>query len=89
MKRIAFSGLIITAVLLASPAFAADDECESNLQGVKDDMLSAGEIGEPIKSQLEALLAQAEKAHKAGNEKACTDATEKAGELLEKAQEGQ
>ncbi|MNF70220.1 hypothetical protein D3C76_751840 [compost metagenome] len=89
MKRIALSGLLITAALLASPVFAADDECDSNLQAVKDDITAAGEIGEPIKSQLEALVVQAEKAHKAGNEKACTDATEKAADLLEKAQEGQ
>lgn len=41
MKRTAFAGLFITAALLASPVFAADDLCDANLQTIKDARTSA------------------------------------------------
>jgi hypothetical protein len=89
MKRTAIFGLFIAAALLVSPVFAADDDCAANLQELKDDVMAAGDIGEPYQAQLEKLMGQAEKAQKADDEKTCADAIEKASSLLEKAQEGQ
>ena len=44
MKRTALAGLFISAVMLASPVFAADDLCQINLQKINDAVASSGEI---------------------------------------------
>lgn len=79
MKRTALTGLFLTAALLGSPVFAADDLCDANLQTLKDAQVSTNaNMAADAKSD----LAKAEKAgmaaKAAGNEKECIEITTKA-----------
>ena len=65
MKRTALTGLFLSAALLASPVFAADDLCGANLQKLKDAQTSSStnlspEVKEMItKTEQDAKAAQA------------------------------
>lgn len=92
MKRTALFGLFLTATLLASPVFSADEEqrdCASELQDLKDSVMAAGDLGQPTQKKLEDLMTKAEKAQKDDNQSACADAIDKANTLLEGSLEGQ
>ncbi|MCY1438899.1 hypothetical protein D3C76_751830 [compost metagenome] len=84
MKRTAISGLIITAVFLAAPAFAADEDlCTSNLQRIDDVMsTNAATMSEGLKTQLMELVSNAKAAQSAGNAKDCIKNTDMANQLL-------
>ncbi|MCQ3000731.1 hypothetical protein NLO98_13320 [Pseudomonas syringae] len=78
MKRTALTGLFLTAALLGSPAFAADDLCGANLQTLKDAHTSANaNISTDTRKEIEKTQADAEKAQKAGDTKTCIDLTTK------------
>ena len=79
MKRTALTGLFLTAALLGSPVFAADDLCDANLQTLKDAQVSTGtNLAADTKQSIEKTEAQAMAAKKAGNEKECIEITTKA-----------
>ncbi len=79
MKRTALTGLFLTAALLGSPAFAAEDLCGANLQTIKDAQVSSGtNLSADTKAELEKTQADAIAAQKAGNDKECIALTEKA-----------
>ena len=79
MKRTALTGLFLSAALLASPVFAADDLCAANLQTLKDAHTStsinlSGEVKEMIgKTESDAKAAQAK-----GDDKTCIELTTQA-----------
>jgi hypothetical protein len=79
MKRTALTGLFLSAALLTSPVFAADDLCGSNLQTVKDAQVSTNanlspEVKEMLaKTEKDAMAAQARK-----DDKTCIELTTKA-----------
>lgn len=77
MKRTA---LLITAALLASPAFAAD-LCSDNLQKI-DAAVQANAGDAQTQDQAMRLQEKAIQAQQAGNTKACIAQTEKALKLL-------
>jgi hypothetical protein len=77
MKRAA---LLITAALLASPAFA-DDLCSTNLQKVEDAMKTTTNNTQ-AQEQAMRLQEKASQAQAAGNTKECIAHTEKALKLL-------
>ncbi|MCJ1881981.1 hypothetical protein [Pseudomonas nitroreducens] len=77
MKRAA---LLITAALLASPAFA-DDLCSTNLQKV-DDAVKTTTNNTQAQEQAMRLQEKAAQAQTAGNTKECIAHTEKALKLL-------
>ena len=77
MKRAA---LLITATLLASPAFA-DDLCSTNLQKV-DDAVKTTTNNTQAQEQAMRLQEKAAQAQTAGNTKECIAHTEKALKLL-------
>jgi hypothetical protein len=77
MKRAA---LLITAALLASPAFAAD-LCSDNLQKV-DDAVKTTTNNTQAQEQAMRLQEKAAQAQADGNTKACIAQTEKALQLL-------
>ncbi|UCL86297.1 hypothetical protein [Pseudomonas sp. HS-18] len=77
MKRAA---LLITAALLASPAFA-DDLCSTNLQKV-DDTVKTTTNNTQAQEQAMRLQEKAAQAQAAGNTKECIAHTEKALKLL-------
>ncbi|WP_236198908.1 hypothetical protein [Pseudomonas pseudonitroreducens] len=79
MKRAA---LLITAALLASPAFAAD-LCSDNLRKV-DDAVKTVTNNTQAQEQAMRLQEKAAQAQAAGNTKACIAQTEKALQLLKK-----
>ncbi|MCQ2995782.1 hypothetical protein NLO95_16880 [Pseudomonas syringae] len=78
MKRTALTGLFLTAALLGSPAFAADDLCGANLQALKDAHTSANaNMSADTKADIEKTQEAAVKAQKAGDEKTCVELTTK------------
>ncbi|WP_213880591.1 hypothetical protein [Pseudomonas sp. dw_358] len=79
MKRTLISGLFITAALLASPVFAAEDLCGANLQTLKDAHTSSNTnlSTEQLKG-IKKTENQAMKAHKAGDDKKCIEITTQA-----------
>ncbi|WP_110951399.1 hypothetical protein [Pseudomonas bohemica] len=79
MKRTALTGLFLTAALLGSPVFAADDLCGANLQTLKDAQTSsASNLSADTKSETDTAQEQALAAQKAGDDKKCIEITTKA-----------
>ncbi|MDH4560455.1 hypothetical protein [Pseudomonas sp. BN411] len=72
MKR---TVLLMTAALLASPAFAAGDLCSVNLQKLDDAMATNTAIDEPLRQQVLELRMKAERAQQLGDTEACINAT--------------
>jgi len=78
MKRTALTGLFLTAALLGSPVFAADDLCGANLQTLKDAHTSTStNMSADAKDELEKTLTSATAAQKAGDDKKCIELTTK------------
>ncbi|MGV6396761.1 hypothetical protein ACTUVN_002199 [Pseudomonas caspiana] len=78
MKRTALTGLFLTAALLGSPVFAADDLCDANLQVLKDaHTSSATNMSADDKMEIEKTEKAAMAAKAAGNEKECIEITTK------------
>lgn len=78
MKRTAFAGIFICAAILASPAFAADNNlCTAKLQELKDKVTSLPATSENTTMEIRRLLASAEASKLAGdNTKCVTEATQ-------------
>jgi hypothetical protein len=78
MKRTALTGLFLTAALLGSPVFAAEDLCGTNLQTLKDAQVSsASNLSEDTKMALEKTQKDAMAAQAKGDEKTCIELTTK------------
>jgi len=76
MKRTMITGLFITAALLASPVFAAEDLCGANLQTLKDAQASTDtNMGATAKSDLAKTIKSAQMAQKKHNDKKCIEIT--------------
>ncbi|WP_166367054.1 hypothetical protein [Pseudomonas akapageensis] len=89
MKRSAISGLIITAVFLASPAFADDmNLCTSNLTQLNNSMSDTISLDDGAMNQLKTLKEGAEKDKAAGKAKDCIDKTTEALKVLEDSMKG-
>jgi hypothetical protein len=83
MKRTALTGLFLTAALLGSPVFAADDLCGANLQALKDAQVSSGSnLAADTKAETEKAYNEALAAQKAGDDKKCVTLTTKQMEEL-------
>ncbi|WP_252272789.1 hypothetical protein [Pseudomonas subflava] len=85
MKRTA---LIFACALAASPAFANDDLCTTNLQKIDDKMASETALGEAMKQQITDLHKQAKDAQQAGDVEGCAGYAGQAVTLLEKSSKG-
>ena len=59
MKRTALAGLFISAVMLASPVFAADDLYQINLQKINDAVASTEAMSEQLSNDIDASVQQA------------------------------
>ncbi|WP_295475253.1 hypothetical protein [uncultured Pseudomonas sp.] len=85
MKRTAFTGLFLSAALLASPVFAADDLCDSNLQAIKDAQVSTNtNLSTETQEMLKKVEADGMAAKAKGDEKQCIELTSKAIASLKK-----
>ncbi|MBI6573916.1 hypothetical protein [Pseudomonas viridiflava] len=79
MKRTALTGLFLSAALLASPVFAADDLCGANLQALKDAQTSSGtNLSPDVKEMLEKTQKDAMAAKANKNEDKCVELTTQA-----------
>ncbi|TNF80394.1 hypothetical protein FGE05_21780 [Pseudomonas sp. ICMP22404] len=78
MKHTAFAGLFISAALLASPVFAADNDlCTTKLQELQDKVTTLPATSESTAVDIKQQLANAKTAQTAGDEKKCvTEATQ-------------
>lgn len=88
MKRTAISGLFIAAALLASPVFAAEDLCATNLQKINDAMAMAGATSEGFDDAVKKNVEDAKKAQASGDDKTCIAITSKIVERLAKIEKG-
>jgi hypothetical protein len=70
MQRVVFSGLFLTAALLASPAFASNesDQCRMNLQNVRDAQVGHPVANEQVKGDVETTIHRAEAAYARNND---------------------
>ena len=66
MKRTALAGLFISAVMLASPVFAAEDLCQINLQKINDAVAGSGEISSDLQDNIDSTVAQAKEEQSKG-----------------------
>jgi nitric oxide reductase large subunit len=79
MKRTALTGLFLTAALLGSPVFAAEDLCAANLQTLKDAQTSSNTAMDAAQQkELEKVQADAMTAQNANDDKKCIEITTKA-----------
>lgn len=78
MKRTAITGLFMTAALLASPVFAADDLCSANLQKIDDQLTTMTATSESLATSVKEQADDARAAKAAGNDKDCIALTTKA-----------
>lgn len=87
MKKV----LVLAAALMVSgSAFAAsDDLCKDNLQKLREDRVSTGQIGQPLLDQIRKARMQAEAAQKAGKIDDCIALTNKALMGVDKASKGE
>lgn len=78
MKRTAIAGLFMSAAMLASPVFAADNDlCTSKLQELKAKVNSLPANPDSTTMEIKRLLASAEASKAAGDDKKCaTEATQ-------------
>ncbi|WP_431495519.1 hypothetical protein [Pseudomonas brassicacearum] len=79
MKRTALAGLFISAAMLASPVFAADNNlCTAKLQELKDKVTTLPATSENTTMEIKRLQGDAEAANAAGDEKKCIAAATQA-----------
>lgn len=78
MKRTALAGLLISAAMLASPVFAADNNlCTSKLQELKNKANSLPASATNIAMEIKRLISSAEASQASGDDKKCvTEATQ-------------
>ncbi|MBV6288670.1 hypothetical protein [Pseudomonas aegrilactucae] len=88
MKRTAITGLFLSAALLASPVFAADDLCATNLQKIDDNMATAGATSQDTQNSLKNDVDDAKAAQAAGNTKDCIEITGRILQDQDKATKG-
>ena len=88
MKGTALCAAFAAATLLASPVFAAEDLCATNLQKINDQMVTAGATAESLDNALTKQVEDAKKAQAAGNTKECIAITSKVLLRLDKTEKG-
>ena len=78
MKRTALAGLFISAAMLASPVFAADNNlCTSKLQELKSKVNSLPASSSNTAMEIKRLMSSAEASQASGDDKKCvTEATQ-------------
>ncbi|MCU1720692.1 MULTISPECIES: hypothetical protein [Pseudomonas] len=88
MKRTVITGLFMSAALLASPVFAADDLCAANLQKIDDQAATLSTTSENLAKSVKEQTDDARAAQAAGNDKDCIALTTKALKDLEDSTKG-
>lgn len=78
MRRTALAGLFMSAAMLASPVFAADNDlCTSKLQELKNKVSSLPASSANTAMEIKRLMSSAEASKASGDDKKCvTEATQ-------------
>lgn len=88
MKRTTLTGLFITATLLASPVFAAEDLCASNITKIENETATTTAANQSQTDTINAQLKEAKASQASGNTKDCITQTGKIISDLEKTKKG-
>ncbi|MFA7945786.1 hypothetical protein ACEK06_25560 [Pseudomonas brenneri] len=91
MKRSALAGLLITAAMLAPPAFAAGNDadlCQINLDKINNGKALLATDTSGKSGEIDTVVSQAKAAHAAGDEKKCIEITSKALQDLQNLDKG-
>ena len=84
MKRTALAGLFISAAMLASPVFAADNDlCTSKLQELKNKVTSLPASSNNTTMEIKRLMSSAEASKAAGDDTKCVTEATKASSLAD------
>ncbi|WP_407729460.1 hypothetical protein ACJJU9_21345 [Pseudomonas helleri] len=75
MKRTALAGLFVSAAMLASPVFAADDLCQINLIKIADARATLIATSENTKGDIDAQVEKAKAEQAAGKTEDCIATT--------------
>jgi hypothetical protein len=85
MKRTALAGLFISAAMLASPVFAADNNlCTSKLQELKSKVNSLPASSSNTAMEVKRLMSSAEASQASGDDKKCVTEATQASALADK-----
>ncbi|WP_019410428.1 hypothetical protein [Pseudomonas psychrophila] len=71
MKRTVLAGLFVSAAMLASPVFAAEDLCQINLQKIDDAVATLNATSENTKKDIHDLVTKAKDEQAAGKTEDC------------------
>lgn len=88
MKRTTLTGLFITAAFLASPVFAADDLCATNLQKIQDEQTTTAAVDAAQGKDLQTAIDAAKAAQAKGDTKECIALTTKTLDTIDKTSKG-
>lgn len=88
MKGTALCAAFAAATLLASPVFAAEDLCATNLQKINDQMVTAGATSEGLDDTLNKEVEKAKAAQANNDTKECIAITSKVLLRLDKTEKG-
>ena len=91
MKRSALAGLLITATMLTSSAYASNDsdQCVMKLQEVNSKLSSTTTLDAATKGVVITKAEQAKAAHAANNDKECVSLTQQALQDIQSHAHGQ
>ncbi|MGP4955492.1 hypothetical protein [Pseudomonas helleri] len=88
MKRTALAGLFVSAAMLASPVFAADDLCQINLIKIADAQATLLATSENTKGDIDAMVEKAKGEQAAGKTDDCIATTTQALQKLQNLTKG-
>jgi len=88
MKGSALCALFAAATLLASPVFADEDLCTTNLQKIDDNMATIGTTAEGLDKAITERVDKAKAAQASGDIKECIAITSQVLERMEKTEKG-
>jgi hypothetical protein len=88
MKRTTLTGLFITAALLASPVFAAEDLCAGNITKIENEKATAGVASPDKGADYQASIDKAKAEQAKGDKKGCITTTTKTLSDIAKSKKG-
>jgi len=91
MKRSALAGLLITATLMTSHAFASNegDLCAMNLQSLNSALANATKLDAATLSDVTSKAQQAKAAHASNNDRECVALAQQALQIIQSHSNGQ
>ncbi|WP_300728189.1 hypothetical protein [Pseudomonas sp.] len=88
MKRTALAGLFVCAAMLASPAFAEENLCDTNLKQIDNTLATLVATSENTTDDIHALVKKAKDEKAAGKVEECISTTTQAIQRLQNLTKG-